>query len=171
MPQESQTKCWKAKDGGSSESWSWLSAHDRAASGQTSGSTNVNGVDRTAMIIGKQLRAFREQKNLSQGDIEERTSLLRWYVSRVENGHTVPSIDTLEKWARALGIPLYQLFYDGDNPPMPPKRKTPKIPSWGTSNKEARLLAKFCRLLSHTDESDRGLLMHMARKMADHKSA
>jgi transcriptional regulator with XRE-family HTH domain len=65
------------------------------------------------MIIGDRLRTLREQKNLSQGQIEKRTDLLRCYISRVENGHTVPSIETLEKMSRALEIPLYQLFYEG----------------------------------------------------------
>jgi transcriptional regulator with XRE-family HTH domain len=58
------------------------------------------------MLIGDKLRALREQKNLSQGHIEKRTGLLRCYLSRVECGHTVPSIETLEKWARALEVPL-----------------------------------------------------------------
>ena len=69
------------------------------------------------MVISDRLRAIREQKDLSQGDIEERTGLKRCYVSRVENGHTVPSIETLEKMARALEVPMYQLFYDGEAPP------------------------------------------------------
>jgi transcriptional regulator with XRE-family HTH domain len=68
------------------------------------------------MIIGERLRAIQEEKDLSQGDIEKRTGLLRHYISRVENGHTVPSIDTLEKIARALEVPLYVLFYDGEEP-------------------------------------------------------
>jgi len=71
------------------------------------------------MIIGEQLRALREQQNLSQGDIEKRTGLLRCYVSRVENGHTIPSIETLEKCARALNVLLYQVFYEGDDSPSP----------------------------------------------------
>src|SRR2546427_7978167 len=75
---------------------------------------------RTSMIIGDRLRALREDKKLSQGDIEKRTGLLRCYISRVENGHTVPAIETLEKMARALEIPLYQLFYDGEEPPRLP---------------------------------------------------
>ncbi len=83
----------------------------------------------------------------------------------------MPSIETLEKMSRALEVPLYQLFYDGENPPAVPKFKTLKAPSWGRSGKEARLMAKFHRLLSRTDESDRRLLLHMARKMADQKSA
>jgi transcriptional regulator with XRE-family HTH domain len=123
------------------------------------------------MIIGERLRALRGEKNLSQGDIEKRTGLLRCYISRVENGHTVPSIETLEKMSRALEIPLYKLFYEGDNPPALPKYKSVKTPSWGTSGKEARLMATFHRLLSRTDESDRRLLLHMARKMADHMTA
>jgi transcriptional regulator with XRE-family HTH domain len=122
------------------------------------------------MIIGEQLRALREQKSLSQGDIEKRTGLLRCYLSRVENGHTVPSVGTLEKWARALEVPLYQLFYEGDNPPALPKYKSVKVPSWGASGKQARLMAKFHRLLSRTGEDDRKLLLHMARKMADQHS-
>jgi transcriptional regulator with XRE-family HTH domain len=122
------------------------------------------------MVIGERLRALREEKHLSQGHIEKRTGLLRCYISRVENGHTVPSIETLEKMSRALEVPLYQLFYEGseDLPALP--KTTRKIPSWGKSGKDARLLNKFCHLLSRTGEDDRQLLLHMARKMAVHKS-
>src|SRR5713101_1424727 len=63
----------------------------------------------TIMIIGDRLRILREQKKFSQGEIEKRTGLLRCYISRVENGHTVPAVETLEKFARALEVPLYQL--------------------------------------------------------------
>ena len=69
------------------------------------------------MVIGERLKALREHKKLSQGDIEKRTGLLRVYISRVENGHTVPAIETLEKMARAMEVPMYQLFYDGEKPP------------------------------------------------------
>jgi DNA-binding XRE family transcriptional regulator len=51
------------------------------------------------MKIGTAIRAHRLQKGLSQGDIEKKTGLLRCYLSRVENGHTVPSLDTLSKIA------------------------------------------------------------------------
>ncbi len=87
------------------------------------------------MIIGDRLRALREDKKLSQGDIEKRTGLLRCYISRVENGHTVPAIETLEKMARALEVPLYQLFYDGEEPPPVPnllKRKSSDENVWVT---------------------------------------
>jgi len=122
-----------------------------------------------AMIIGDRLRALREEKKLSQGDIEKRTGLLRCYVSRVENGHTVPAIETLEKMARALEVLLYQLFYDGEKPPQLPnllKRKSADKDAWGSSGKDARYLNKLRRLMGKSDEGNRKLLLHMAQKMA-----
>src|SRR5450759_4017141 len=80
---------------------------------------------RDVMIISDRLRQLWEEKKLSQGDIEKRTGLLRGYISRVENGHTVPAIETLEKLARALEVPLYQLFYDGEEPPKLPEDGAP----------------------------------------------
>jgi len=124
------------------------------------------------MIIGDRLRVLREQKRFSQGEIEKRTGLLRCYISRVENGHTVPAVETLEKFARALEVPLYQLFYDGDEPPkLPslPKRRSPSVLLWGDTGKDARTLAKFRQLLSRADEEDRRLLLFMAKKMVKSK--
>ena len=121
------------------------------------------------MIIGERLRLLREGKNLSQGDIEKRTGLLRCYISRVENGHTVPSIETLEKLGRAMEVPLYQLFYDGDEAPeLPnlPKRKTADEIAWGATGKEARFLGNLRRTLGQMDDEDRRLLLFMAQKMA-----
>jgi transcriptional regulator with XRE-family HTH domain len=126
------------------------------------------------MIIGNRLRAIREQKKLSQGDIERRCGLLRCYLSRVENGHTVPNIETLEKWARALEVPLYQLFYDSGEPPeLPnlPHRKTEADLLWGSSGKDARLLTKVRRSLGRMAEPNRQLLLHMAQKMARARGA
>jgi len=109
------------------------------------------------MIVGERLRALREEKNFSQGEIEKRTGLLRCYISRVENGHTVPSVETLEKFARALEVPMYQLLYDGEEPPkLPnlPKRKTAGEIAWGSSGKEARMLTKFRQLMGKTNKAD-----------------
>jgi len=125
------------------------------------------------MIISDRLRAVREAKSLSQGDIEERTGWLRCYISRVENGHTVPAIETLEKMARALEVPLYQLFYDGEEPPeLPnlPKRRTAADIAWGSSGKDARLLFRLRRLLSRVNQRDKNLLLFMAQKMGKHKN-
>lgn len=118
------------------------------------------------MFIGDRLRTIREAKNLSQGDIQKRTGLMRAYISRVENCHTVPAIETLEKMARALEVPLYQLFYDGEEPPELPMRKKTDETRWGSSGKHARTLTKFRRLLGRIKEGDRRLLLHMAQKMA-----
>ena len=104
------------------------------------------------MVIADRLRSLREQKNMSQGDIEKRTGLLRVYISRVENGHTVPAIETLEKMARAMEVPMYQLFYDGEKPPAP---KLPKSGdgSWGSSGRDARTLGNFRTLTWSGDRS------------------
>jgi transcriptional regulator with XRE-family HTH domain len=119
------------------------------------------------MYIAERLRQLREAKNLSQGDIEKRTGLLRCYVSRVENGHTIPAIETLEKMARALEVPTYQLFYDGEEPPRNPlKPKSSDQTGWGNSGKDARFLNKLRRVLSKTTEEDRKLLLYMTQKMA-----
>jgi len=120
------------------------------------------------MIISDRLRELREEKKLSQGDIEKRTGLLRCYISRVENGHTVPAIETLEKLARALEVPLYQLFYDGEEPPKLPnllKRKTSDDIVWGSKGRQASYLHQLTRCLSKVSEADRKLLMAMAQKM------
>jgi transcriptional regulator with XRE-family HTH domain len=121
------------------------------------------------MIIGDRLRALREEKKLSQGDIEKRTGLLRCYISRVENGHTVPAIETLEKMARALEVPLYQLFYEGEEPPKLPnllRRKSSAEDAWGSTGKDGRYLSKLRRLLGKTDENNRKLILYMTQKMA-----
>jgi transcriptional regulator with XRE-family HTH domain len=123
------------------------------------------------MLIGDRLRVLREDKKLSQGDVEKRTGLLRCYISRVENGHTVPAIETLEKMARAFEVPLYQLFYEGEEPPKLPdllKRKSSGEIAWGSSGKDARYLGKLRRALSRTNEQDRKLVLHMAQKLAIH---
>jgi transcriptional regulator with XRE-family HTH domain len=121
------------------------------------------------MIIGERLRQLREQKKMSQGEIEERTGLLRCYISRVENGHTVPALETLEKFAYALGVPLYQLFYEGDAPPKLanlPKRKTAEEIVWGNKGKDAEVLGTFRRCLGRANQRDRNLLLFLARKMS-----
>jgi transcriptional regulator with XRE-family HTH domain len=121
------------------------------------------------MMIAERLKALREQKNMSQGDVEKRTGLLRCYISRVENGHTVPSIETLEKMARALEVPMYTLFYDGEKPPKLTVPESGVLTGWGSSGWEAKTLRRFRRLMSRTDESDVKLLLFMALKMSRRK--
>jgi len=121
------------------------------------------------MVIGDRLRELRESKRLSQGAIEKRTGLLRCYISRVECGHTTPAIETVEKFARALGVPIYQIFYDGDEPPLavenPHKRKADKH-QFGNVGKSARTLNKFRICLGKITERDRNILLTLAQSMA-----
>lgn len=121
------------------------------------------------MVIGERLRELRDQKKLSQGDIEKRTGLLRCYISRVENGHTVPAVETLEKMARALEIPMYKLFYDGDQPAKAPavfKQESSDDGLWGNSGKDAKYLSQLRRLMGKASEEDRKLILHTLQKMA-----
>ena len=125
------------------------------------------------MVISDRLRQLREEKKLSQGDIEKRTGLLRCYISRVENGHTIPAIETLEKMARALEVPLYQLFYDGDEPPNVPnllKQRASDASAWGSTGKNSIYLHKLVKCLSKSTDSDRKLLLALAQKVSRERS-
>ena len=117
------------------------------------------------MVIGDKLKELRESKKFSQGEIEKRTGLLRCYISRVENGHTVPSVDTLEKMARALEIPMYRLFTDDEHV------KKPNIPisngEPARNKKQDAQLRPFTKALARMNDKDQRLLLHMASKMAN----
>jgi len=118
------------------------------------------------MIIGERLRDLREQKKMSQGEIEKPTGLVRCYISRVENGHTVPSLETLEKMARALEVPTYRLFTD-DAHVKKPNIPLQDIPSQAATTEEDRKIQAFAKLFSRMDDKSLGLLSHMASKMAN----
>jgi transcriptional regulator with XRE-family HTH domain len=117
------------------------------------------------MVIGNRLKELRESKELSQGDIEKRSGLLRCYISRVENGHTVPAVETLEKMARALEIPMYRLFHDGEVPAGLSKLKPPKDDEFGSKGSEADYFSKLRRLLAKMEPGDQKLLLHVAQKV------
>lgn len=108
--------------------------------------------------IGTTIRGYRLQKGLSQGDIEKRTGLLRCYLSRVENGHTVPSLDTLSKIASALDLPLAQFFAEDM---LGRELNTQKL-----SDEELRFLTQIRRYSSNLNDSDRKLLLAMVKKFA-----
>jgi len=111
------------------------------------------------MNIGETIRNFRLQKSMSQGDIEKRTGLLRCYLSRVENGHTIPSLDTLAKIASAMEIPLAQFFAadsgENGNKTIPP-----------LAEDEVRFLTQIRRYSPSLNDSDRRLVIAMVKKMA-----
>ena len=123
------------------------------------------------MIIGTRLRSLRENKGMSQGDVENITGMLRCYISRVENGHTIPSLQTLERFATALEVPLYELFYSGEGePPTPnltPRRTLDELAAEpGQVGEDARFMAKFKHLLAKLGEPDRDVLLTLAKKLA-----
>ncbi len=126
------------------------------------------------MSIGLKIRQMREQKGLSQGDVEKVSGLLRCYISRVEHGHTVPSLDTLERFALALGVPLYQLFCEAGEG-VPAQKATPRkngnqkleeAPTNGNGS-EDRLLLMLKGLTSRMGQSERDLFLEMAGRLAD----
>jgi transcriptional regulator with XRE-family HTH domain len=117
------------------------------------------------MDVGDRLKQFREWRGLSQGKIEERTGLLRCYISRVENGHTVPSVETLEKFACALDMPLYQLLYEGEKPPKSLKTQAQEINDWASRGKGRRIFSKLQKALQKMSVQDRALLLCMVANM------
>jgi transcriptional regulator with XRE-family HTH domain len=115
------------------------------------------------MVIGERIRAIRETKNLSQGDIEGRSGLLRCYISRVENGHTVPSLETLERFARALEVPLHELFYEGDVPPVMPTLGAEEI---ALQEEKRSALGRFAELFQKLTTQDRQILLQTAERLS-----
>jgi transcriptional regulator with XRE-family HTH domain len=112
--------------------------------------------------IGQVIRAYRGERGLSQGDIERRTGLLRCYLSRVENGHTVPSLETLAKIADAMDISLAEFFPGSETPH---DRDTQKMLG-ELSDDEIRFLSEIKRYSSTLSDGDKRLVLAMIRKMA-----
>ncbi len=121
------------------------------------------------MLIGARLRLLREGKGLSQGDIEKSSGLLRCYVSRIENGHTLPSLDTLERFAGALGMPVYQFFLGEGEASAVGDRGNRSDGLSGQSAREVaetRLLLQFRNLLAQLGDPDRDVLLTLAKRLA-----
>lgn len=111
------------------------------------------------MNIGETIRNFRLQKGMSQGDIEKRTGLLRCYLSRVENGHTIPSLDTLARIATAMDLPLSRFFSEGSSDNG--SKTKPQL-----AEDEVRFLTQIRRYSPNLNDSDRKLVIAMVKKMA-----
>ena len=110
------------------------------------------------MKIGETIRNNRLQRSMSQGDIEKRTGLLRCYLSRVENGHTIPSLDTLAKIASAMDMPLSQFFVEGNTNGH---KGLPQL-----SDDEVRFLSQIRRYSVNLNDGDRKLVLAMVKKMS-----
>ena len=121
------------------------------------------------MTFGNRLRAIREEKHLSQGDIEKRCGLLRCYLSRVENGHTAPNLATLDKLASALEIPTYQFFCEDEETPVPLTITLPN-PDYPRTKKEVRWFRSLRKALSKMNQRDRRLLLDLTNRMVSLKN-
>jgi|SRR5208283_307093 len=118
------------------------------------------------MYLADRLRQIRESKKLSQGDIENRSGLLRCYISRVENGHTVPALETLEKIAQALEVPIYQLFYQEEPLFEAPSGTRNAKEDWATRGKGLRVFTRIRRAVASMSARDRALILFLAAKIS-----
>jgi len=121
--------------------------------------------------IGERIRSLRAKKGLSQGDIERGAGMLRCYISRVENGHTIPSLETVERFAAALDVPLYELFYPGDGSVSAPnllenKNLDEVEEKLKEPPEELRFLAALKKSLAQVGDADRKMFLAFARKLA-----
>lgn len=114
------------------------------------------------MIIGERIKTLRERKGFSQGEVERRSGMLRCYISRVENGHTVPSLETMEKFARALDVPLHEFFYEGTEPPALPLVSAEEVVA---RQKRDSALTRFAEIFSQLTPQDQKFLLNAAERL------
>jgi transcriptional regulator with XRE-family HTH domain len=118
------------------------------------------------MDIGPRLRQLREQKGLSQFDIEEATGLQRTYVSRVENSRIVPSLETLHRFASALDMPVHRLFHPAEGNLAPRKTLEQTAEEEGKEGANARFLLKLKNYINQIVDKDRDVLLAVAKRLA-----
>jgi len=123
------------------------------------------------MNIGERVRLLREVKQMSQREVEEMTGLLRCYISRVENGHTIPSVETLEKLARAFGLHVYQLVYDPEEASGSPSPRPFRVDESGKGDSlhDQRYARRLIQCLANLDGHQKRMLMYMAAAMASRR--
>jgi transcriptional regulator with XRE-family HTH domain len=125
------------------------------------------------LVIGERLRVWREYKELSQNDLEKRLGLTRYYISRVENSITIPTLETLERFARALEVPVFHLVYEEEDPyppPILPVSTRLAEASQNLSKRNLRLLEQFNLIFGRLLDRDRQLLVGLARRMTKRMS-
>ena len=62
------------------------------------------------VAIGREVRAFRRQHNVTVADLAKSTGLSIGMLSKIENGVTSPSLTTLQTLANTLSVPLTSFF-------------------------------------------------------------
>ena len=121
--------------------------------------------------IGARLRRLRKLMRMSQRDVEQRASLCQSYISNVENGHIVPTLETLQRFAKALDVPLSALFYSGEPRPTRPRLEAletleKRAQEGGKAGRDARFLLKLRTLLVRIPETDRRLFLSLVKELA-----
>jgi transcriptional regulator with XRE-family HTH domain len=114
------------------------------------------------LTIGERLRAYRESKAISQKEMQKRLGLSRCYISRIENGHSIPKLETLKRFADASEVLLFHLVYeDGDlRPPRFFHERRSRL-----SKDQVRALEEFSRAFAKVGKRDRELLISLAKRM------
>ena len=113
------------------------------------------------MDIGKRLRELRAARGLSQSAIRKRASLSDAYVSRVERGRATPSLGIMERWAKALDVELYQLFFVGHG-----EAKAPVLTEKIRIGSQEQTLLGLCGQMS---VEDRAFVISLARNLVRRK--
>jgi DNA-binding XRE family transcriptional regulator len=65
------------------------------------------------LSIGTRIIQIRNQKNLTQQQVSQRSGIAGSYLSRVENRRLEPRPKTLRRIAEALGVPVSEFFQEG----------------------------------------------------------
>ena len=75
----------------------------------------VNGQELRG-ILGKGIRFYRQQRQLSQAALAEKASISITFLSNIERGIKYPTSDTLSALANGLGVEVFELFRHDHSP-------------------------------------------------------
>jgi len=122
--------------------------------------------------IGLRLRNLRCRRGLSQRELQQKAGLMRCYISRLENGHTVPTLEILERLASALELPLYWILHVAEDPAGsgPTLDSDTEGSVQERMSPDARFLRKLKSLWRRMTDYDREMLVLVAGRMADRAS-
>lgn len=118
------------------------------------------------MNIGQRLRELRKNRRLSQGELEGRTGLRRCYTSRVEHGHTIPTVETIEKYAIALGVSLAAFFSEDVAPFQAEPAASSEFVKCGPMPRGRLESNRPSAALATMERRDRQFLVALAQRLA-----
>jgi hypothetical protein len=81
---------------------------------------------------------------------------------------SAPPVETLEGHARAMEVPLYQIFYDSETT-EPKELKLSKSAAAKLSGKDVMMISRLSQLVSRMDKRNERLLVGLAQKLAAQK--